>query len=140
MTNGESFEYIKVRTVEAPPGEVRPKSIGPWLKKEFESPQQLLQFVRASPVIWSGIEHHSRAHHTDPQRIAFAGTATWEEAERLATVGWSEGRRQIIYAASHTRLTSRVSAPLWSFDVAGEYPDVPRFVAGDPECMVTRNP
>lgn len=69
----------------------------------------------------------------------FAG-ASWEGALELANYGWPEGRRDFhqYMAAAVQKLES--NRPAFGFDVAGMYPQVPRFVAGDPMSMVTDDP
>ena len=77
----------------------------------------------------------------DGERADWRGTRTWGEALSQARDGSPAhlaqvGRALDVLAATGTR--ARV--PALVYDVAGETPDVARFVAGDPCCMVTRRP
>lgn len=54
----------------------------------------------------------------------------WHGALKLAKTGWSEGARNVAFeAAAVTQIGDR---PHQFYDVAGEFPDVARFCAGDP--------
>ncbi|MER9586495.1 hypothetical protein [Mesorhizobium sp. M0276] len=69
------------------------------------------------------------------------GTRTWDEAVALARYGWPAGRHQLVRDLNiHATLTKTDLAPRWSFDYAGAYPDVPRFLGGEMDCMVDTRP
>lgn len=51
-------------------------------------------------------------------------------ALRMAKTGWSEGMRNVMFAAQEVVAAPRTSTI--RYDVAGEFPDVGRFVVGDP--------
>lgn len=73
---------------------------------------------------------------TDDKFRDFSGTASMEEAVKLAHTGWSTHRETFsvavdAFAASHGRPTFSTT-----FDVAGAWVDVDRFLSGEPECMV----
>lgn len=69
----------------------------------------------------------------------FTGTRNMAEAVNLARAGWPEGRAKMLAALS---LAAAATAPRQAmktrYDVAGEAPDVGRYLAGDPACMVNR--
>jgi hypothetical protein len=75
---------------------------------------------------------------------SFTGTRSLEEAIELAEHGWAEGLervdgilRQVEAELGFLALPSTV-AP--EFDVAGEEPDIDRFLAGEPENMTNYTP
>lgn len=59
----------------------------------------------------------------------------WEDALKLATVGWPEGVKQLHALASSVPNDVVVTK---TYGVAGEQPDVPRYLAGDPFNMIHR--
>lgn len=77
--------------------------------------------------------------HSEGSDIAWRGSESWDQAAKQARDGSPEhlalvGRALDVIAATGTR----EMVPTLVYDVAGETPDVARFVAGDPLCMVTR--
>lgn len=55
-------------------------------------------------------------------------------ALRLAETGWSEGAKNLSdKLAAH--MPERDHVDSWRYDVAGELPDIGRFLVGDPSCM-----
>lgn len=60
----------------------------------------------------------------------------WEGALRLARDGWPEGVRLVEMAAAEVQANARTST--LRYDVAGEFPDVARYAAGDPFNMISR--
>lgn len=64
------------------------------------------------------------------------GTATWEEAVDMALGrGWPEGRELLSEALIAVAPRPQPYESL-EFSVAGAFPAVPNYCAGDPECMV----
>jgi hypothetical protein len=64
------------------------------------------------------------------------GTETWEEAVEMALGrGWPEGRRLLSEALVAVSPRPHPYESL-EFSVAGAFPAVPNYCAGDPECMV----
>tara|TARA_R100000781_G_scaffold111761_2_gene78465 strand:+ start:2942 stop:3847 length:906 start_codon:yes stop_codon:yes gene_type:complete len=70
----------------------------------------------------------------------FSGTKSFEEAVDLAENGWPEGRAEFADISAKSVQQIESILPTIGYDVAGMYPSVPRFLAGDQESMVTHNP
>jgi|TARA_Y100000034_G_scaffold121636_1_gene166107 hypothetical protein len=71
-------------------------------------------------------------------RDDWAGSTTWAQALERALYGWKEGREKLssgVVAAVKANTPSMT--PLYHFDVGGLMPDMDRYLAGDPACMVT---
>jgi hypothetical protein len=58
----------------------------------------------------------------------------------LARYGWNEGRAKLIKELRIYALTTGVASKDWAYDYAGAFPDVPRFLGGQPDCMVDLRP
>jgi hypothetical protein len=69
----------------------------------------------------------------------FRTCGTLDDAAKLALNGWPEGRARVAAISAEIRETIRreVTAAGWEFDVAGAVPDVARYLAGEPENMLT---
>lgn len=86
----------------------------------------------ANPVYGDGAAH--RVGDKD-----WAGTASFEEATKLAREGWPDGRKLMVDAmASAAPITAKVAD--YMMDVAGAYPIAALAAAGDPMCMVSPAP
>lgn len=76
---------------------------------------------------------------TDAEK--WTGTREMPEALRLAREGWPDGAKQLREALDALTITPTLRrAPSMSYDVGGERPDVPRFIAGAPDHMITSAP
>lgn len=76
------------------------------------------------------------SHHVDPGSKPWHGTSTWEEAVEMALgKGWPEGRELLSEALIAVAPRPQPYESL-EFSVAGAFPAVPNYCAGDPECMV----
>ena len=101
--------------------------------KYFDSPADFLRMACNEKTAWTS----ERASRSNNPKL---GTESWEQAVQLAHRGWPEGRAQLkrnldIHAISSARIVSD-----WTYDYAGAYPDVPRFLGGDMDCMVDFRP
>lgn len=67
---------------------------------------------------------------------ATQGTRTWAEAVDLARGGWAAGRQSLVRNIGIEAATLASPVQTWTYDYAGAYPDVPRFLGGDLDCMV----
>lgn len=97
--------------------------------------------ARAQGKITGPTSIHEATAEVTGTRIEWRGAKTFDEALAQARDGSPEhlalvGRALDVIAATSTR----EMVPTLVYDVAGETPDVARFVAGDPLCMVTRRP
>lgn len=67
---------------------------------------------------------------------SWTGSNSLEHALQVARAGWPEGTARLgAGMVSAARLVNLDNAPSTVYDVAGELPDVGRYLAGDPECM-----
>lgn len=106
--------------------------------QEFEDTNSMVEHIRKTPAIWTpknqkGITELVCSTYKDAIEY---GTSTWEETVRLADNGWMEGRKLLVDAQSHHIAEGKVQARSLAYDVAGGFPDIARFIAGDPENMI----
>ena len=73
-------------------------------------------------------------------RPAWSGTDSFGDAMKLAREGWEKGRKEAEKkrAAFAALLGNKVRRPVLAHAVAGFSPDVGAYLAGEPECMFTR--
>lgn len=96
---------------------------------QFDNLLEMVQWARETPRAWSQNSSHERGSRS------WAGTETYEEAERLASEGWPEGIKEI-HALS--ALVPSVAKATRRYGVAGSRPIVARALGGNPKCMVRR--
>lgn len=100
----------------------------------FESLPEVFRFLDSTPRKW----RQSASEHNAPRDNWDLGVG-WQGALELARTGWVEGAAAIqeaAMAATGRPVTER--EPHWGFDVAGDLPDVGRFMAGVPDNMRRR--
>jgi len=73
-------------------------------------------------------------------REHWTGTLDFDEAIELAKNGWPKGRELFADMAGQAALQMKEQRASISFDVAGSYPSIPRYLSGELENMVTSNP
>ena len=101
--------------------------------KTFETVQEFIDYTLNEPTdsTWNGKERASREGSN-----SFTGTYTFSEACKLATDGWPDGLKKVTeklgLSLSHGRSKIRIH------DVAGDLPDIGRFLASQPDCMSRR--
>lgn len=67
----------------------------------------------------------------------WSGTDTFDEAVTLARTGWAQGRKLMVQGLADAAMVSAVqTAPALVYDVGGMYPDIQRYLSGDPAAMV----
>lgn len=77
-----------------------------------------------------------RSSHSKSGESGWAGTSTFDKAIEMATTtGWPEGRELMSESLALVAPRPEYYSSM-SFDVAGAYPMVPLYCAGEPECMV----
>lgn len=119
-----------------------PKAI---ISRRFNSAQEFFDSAEFGQRKWPRDRCASlvdRTYITTPfKSAAWAGSATFDEAMRIARQGWPEGRARMAKGLEAARLIlSHDAMPQASMDVAGAYPIVPVAVAGDPAHMVSFEP
>lgn len=98
-------------------------------KVHGESLQDVVHWLRTTPARWAS-----------PSSLVTGRGDSWdfgvgyEGALALADKGWPEG---VTMLADSLSVLPPVNADVssWRYDVAGELPDIGRFLAGDPACM-----
>lgn len=97
---------------------------------QFESLSEMVDWTRATPRVWS-----QKSSSSEPATNSWDLGAGYVGALKLAQEGWEAGIKNIAALAmvvpNNTITTKEMS-------VAGDYPDVPRYLAGDPFNMVKR--
>jgi hypothetical protein len=68
----------------------------------------------------------------------FRGYESWGEVMKLCRDGWSEGADRIAKGFPRPAFSPENKRPHWSYDMAGDTPDVGRYLAGDPRHMRRR--
>lgn len=101
---------------------------------EFDTWAEFIAYASREPK-WSPDNPQYGSHGTGGNREHFTGTATFEDASRLALYGWPAGRENLVNTIAIVN-PERTTYQSHSYDVAGEYPNVPRAIAGDPMSMV----
>lgn len=75
-----------------------------------------------------------------PSHGSWSGAASLSEAVQICEAGWDGGRKTVedVMGRLQTSLKqmARDMMPRMTYDVAGAYPDMGRFMEGEPECMV----
>lgn len=110
------------------------ESYGTSYTMRFESLPEVFRFLDSTPRKW----RKSASEHNEPQG-AWDLNVGWAGAMQLAKTGWTEGAAAIqeaAMAATGRPVTER--EPHWGFDVAGDFADVGRFMAGVPDNMRRR--
>lgn len=111
----------------------------PAIVLEFGSVNQAVDWINQRPQLWFASDD-SKAKAVGDSDSIWRGTATFDEALSQAQFGWREGAEKIVRFYDTINIKTKKSSPYWGFDVAGEIPDIPRFIAGDPEHMKSRSP
>ena len=100
----------------------------------FDSLAAMVAWTRATPATWQ----RQSSISTDPSRVSWCQSASYDAAAALLSHGWPEGRDKIADALTTAhRLQAPEPALAPGYDVGGAYPCVPMAVAGEPACMVS---
>lgn len=103
---------------------------------EFSTVGDFVQYVKETPVHPTNIKRERRSHLTGNERLRFTGTHNFNQACELALNGWPKGLENLTskldLCLANGKSRYRVN------DVAGDYPDIGRFLSGVPVCMSRR--
>lgn len=103
--------------------------------KHFRSLSEFLDYVDNRPSPWSQTLSSRKEGNSD-----WRGTDSWEETMELARYGWTEGRRNLVKTLNiFIEKEKYLISPRYSYNVGGLFPNVPRYVAGDPLHMVNQD-
>lgn len=98
-------------------------------KFEFDNLPDFVRWIENTPRRWRIQDSRRYAEHSWDLGVG------WEGALKLARDGWPEGIKQLSALAATVPNDVVVTK---TYGVAGEMPDVPRYLAGDPFNMVHR--
>lgn len=96
---------------------------------QFSNLSELVEWLRNTPRVWR--QESSKRHHEHSWTLG----ASYDDALRLASQGWEDGVKQL-HALSAAVPNSVIYTT--EYGIAGERPDVPRFLSGDPLHMIHR--
>jgi len=108
---------------------------------EFKNYDEVIEFASASHP--RGIREGSGSHaDADQKRNPWHGTGTWQQCLDLTRDGWPEGREkaEALRANLTSVMGSRSVRPRMYTAVAGFAPNVPAYLAGEPETMYALRP
>lgn len=91
----------------------------------------VVQFLNSTPRKWRDDQARSRPG------IGWTLGASWEDSVRMAREGWQEGLTNLV-GALDVLMPPNDKETETRYDVAGYFPDVARYVAGDPAHMISR--
>lgn len=91
--------------------------------------EDVQHWLRTSPRTWSSNSSQSLAAGRE-----WTLGVNYEQALELARKGWSEGAKDLS-SRLEAHMPPRDKEDSWRYDVAGELPDIGRFLAGDPAHM-----
>jgi hypothetical protein len=111
-------------------------SYKPSLLYPFRNKFEAVEFAESPSSKWSESNRRSRLRSDD----LASKVRTWDEAVKLALFGWPEGRQRLIHKIVVPRREAYDRRPKRGMDFAGYVPDVPTFLGGDPQCMVSFEP
>jgi hypothetical protein len=102
------------------------------IKKHFSSLSKFLDYVDTEISPWTIMLKSREKGDSD-----WRGTASWEETMKLARYGWPEGRKNLVKTMNaFLEREEYATNPQYSYDVGGLFPNVPKYVAGDPLHMI----
>lgn len=94
------------------------------------------QWMISNPIKWT-----TQANTLHRQDGFYSGEwslgHSYEKVQELARDGWSEGAVMLDDILAN-RLPARGRMGKWRYDMAGDLPDIPRHLAGAPDCMKRR--
>ena len=102
---------------------------------EFDSLDECIQYGE-QPVSknWKGENEKRNSRREGADETKFRGSKSWAESKQLASFGWKEGRELVdasLAAIFESGASQIESAQVESFGVAGAFPDVPLYLAGE---------
>lgn len=101
-------------------------------RAHFDSVGDAERFISGTPSKWSLLRDHVGRTFSE---YSWTLRHTNADVLRLARDGWEEGLAKL-HDGLVGRPPAREHTSNWTFDVAGYYPDVPRYLDGDPTCMM----
>lgn len=110
------------------------KTPGRW-RGHAQDIHEFLTFLEANPTGWRK-NFRGYTTTTDPAECGreWDMNTNWEQTLRLARQGWPEGAR-MMDERLEGRLPSNHHMTSWRYDIAGELPDIGRYVSGMPDVM-----
>lgn len=101
---------------------------GAWIA-QADNLQDLVYWLRTTPKVWAkNSSHNNAASHSWDLGCGYDG------ALKLADSGWHHGVETLHQMTA--KKAANLSVAKWTHDVVGDLPDIPRYIAGDPLCMI----
>ena len=106
------------------------------LSQEFTSFEEFMDHAENGKTA-DDISEAGRASRTE-ESGDWSGVRNFQSAMELARKGWAEGLERVSGMRDRISVSvqSRMTRPMPIYSVAGGFPDVGRFLAGAPDCMV----
>lgn len=96
---------------------------------------ELMAYLQDTPKLHAGT---TAGGPSDFDCDDFNGYTSWGDVVRMAADGWSEGAERLHGNMFKPVFAHESKRPHWDVDVAGDSPDIGRFLAGDPRHMRRR--
>lgn len=123
--------------------------VGAWAKRE-RVPKKRVGFMHHDSIndaVAAGSESSTVVEGFGPpdesskrEDKRFCGTTSWTDMEEVVRKGWVKGRRSISAGLKDIFSSNSASISRGSYadyDVAGDYPDVERYLTGEPDHMLS---
>lgn len=101
----------------------------------FSSITDLVTYLKATPVNRFFQYASLESRHARP---AWAGTNSYEEAEKLLSTGWSPAAEKLAQKVPVQTVVGAVKSSVMTYDVVGFQASVPRYLQGVPTNMVNK--
>lgn len=95
----------------------------------FDSFSAFVDKADTGKRFWGETSHHVT-------ESSWSGTKSWGDAIALARCGWPQGAKLLTESTAKAVKQIQHMSPSIGYDVAGFMPDVPRYIAGAPDCML----
>jgi len=103
--------------------------------KQFDTLADFLTATRAEPHdSWT----HGATRSSRRTPSEFCGNVDFDGAHQLAASGWPDGLAKMQTSLALVQTGSNGTMPAWMPSIAGARPDVGRYLAGAPDCMLRR--
>lgn len=134
--DGEPIEELGELDLELAPAPDYKRQLEPLDNREFGSWHEFVESATDETLVgWKG-PRSSREVDSSRYGMPWHGTNTWEECVMMATrTGWPEGLKMLEDSLAVVRPRPEPYRSI-EMSVAGAFPMVPNYCAGDPECMV----
>ena len=110
----------------------------PTARLHFDSLTELVAFI--PPTAPASVKEEDRHHWTKKDESLYGATKNMREALALARDGWKDGADRARPLLDRVKVARPTRKAFTRYDVAGAVAVVPRYLAGNPLAMKTRQP